>query len=146
MTSFTARADRRLIRANHQSQRFVLVELDRAARCRQARQRPPVNLAFVLDRSGSMAGDKIRLAKQAVEEAIGRLDAPRPVQRRRLRRGHRVVVESTAASPEACRNAVDRLRSIDARGSTNLGDGWLRGSRAGRAAPRPRPGSTGACC
>jgi len=36
-------------------------------------ERAPVNLAFVLDRSGSMGGQKIRLAAQAVEEAIGRL-------------------------------------------------------------------------
>ena len=38
-----------------------------------------------------------------------------------------VVVESTHASAEARRGAIERLRSIDARGSTNLGEGWLRG-------------------
>ncbi len=35
--------------------------------------RPPVNLAFVLDSSGSMLGQKLQLAVQAVEEAIRRL-------------------------------------------------------------------------
>jgi Ca-activated chloride channel family protein len=38
-----------------------------------------------------------------------------------------VVIESTPASAEARRNAVDRLARIDARGSTNLADGWFRG-------------------
>ena len=38
-----------------------------------------------------------------------------------------VVVESTHASAEARRGAVERLAPIDARGSTNLGEGWLRG-------------------
>jgi hypothetical protein len=39
-----------------------------------------------------------------------------------------VVVESTPASREAKALAVDRLRTIDARGSTNLAEGWLRGA------------------
>lgn len=37
--------------------------------------RPPVNLALVLDRSGSMSGSKLRKAKQATIEALRRLDA-----------------------------------------------------------------------
>lgn len=74
MTSITVRADRRLIRSSARSQRFVLVELT-APPATQIRRRPPVNLAFVLDRSGSMSGEKIALAKRAVEEAIGRFDA-----------------------------------------------------------------------
>ena len=37
------------------------------------------------------------------------------------------MVESTPASPEAKRNALARLSTIDARGSTNLAEGWLRG-------------------
>lgn len=39
------------------------------------RQRTPVNVAIVLDRSGSMAGAKIEHAKQAAAIAIDRLDA-----------------------------------------------------------------------
>ena len=38
-----------------------------------------------------------------------------------------VVIESTHASAEARRGAIERLRSVEARGSTNLGEGWLRG-------------------
>ncbi len=37
-------------------------------------QRPAVDLAFVIDRSGSMAGRPVELAKQAVSQAIGMLD------------------------------------------------------------------------
>ena len=37
--------------------------------------RPAIDLAFVIDRSGSMAGRPIELAKQAVSQAIGMLDS-----------------------------------------------------------------------
>ena len=69
----TARADRRLIRPNARSHRFVLVELSAPSSPRRL-ERAAVNLAFVIDRSGSMSGAKLALAKQAVEAAIARLD------------------------------------------------------------------------
>src|SRR4029078_5312634 len=69
------RPDRRLIRANGRSERFLLVDLAAPTVPRAPpRRRPPVNLGFVLDRSGSMGGqNKIGLARQAVLEAVHRL-------------------------------------------------------------------------
>ena len=49
--SFIVRADRRLIRPAHRSRRHVLVRIA-APELHHDRQRPPVNVAFVLDRSG----------------------------------------------------------------------------------------------
>ena len=118
--------DRRLIRPTAHSQRFVLATIA-APRATTERERAPVNLAIVLDRSGSMSGEKIRVAKVAVEEAIARL---RPDDRFCVVVYDDVVdvvIESTPASAEARRGAIERLRSVDARGSTNLGEGWLRG-------------------
>ena len=74
-----------------------------------------------------MSGEKIRVAKVAVEEAIARL---RPDDRFSVVVYDDVVdvvIESTPASAEARRGAIERLRAVDARGSTNLGEGWLRG-------------------
>jgi Mg-chelatase subunit ChlD len=125
--TLTARSDRRYVRSAHRSERFVLVELEAPAATSKP-QRDPVNLAFVLDRSGSMSGRKLELAKRAVETAVDRL---LPTDRfavvcydDRID----VVVEGTTASREAKSNAIDRLRSIDARGSTDLAGGWLRGA------------------
>jgi Ca-activated chloride channel homolog len=126
-SKLAARSDRRFIRSTHRSERFVLVELEAPPTTKQP-GRDPVNLAFVLDRSGSMSGRKLEFAKRAVETAI---EALLPTDRfavvcydDRID----VVVEGTNASREAKTNAVERLRDIDARGSTDLGGGYLRGA------------------
>ena len=125
--TLSARSDRRYIRSAHRSERFVLVELEAPPAPARA-GRDPVNLAFVLDRSGSMSGGKLELAKRAIETAVDRL---LPTDRFAIvcyDERIDVVVEGTAASREAKTNAIERLRSIGARGSTDLAGGWLRGA------------------
>ena len=126
-TGLRVRTDRNLIRSTHRSERFVLIELD-APPATAERKREPVNLAFVLDRSGSMGGRKIELARKAVETAIDRLLPEDRFAVVAYDDHIDVVVESTPASREAKDGAIAQLRRIDARGSTDLGGGWLKGA------------------
>ena len=124
--TFELLAERTLIDAESASTRHVLVRIQAPAADSDS-ERLPVNLAFVLDRSGSMQGEKIRLAREATLTAI-----------RTLRERDRfsvvtyddeveVVVPATAATTEARHEAERRLRDVTARRMTDLCGGWLAG-------------------
>ncbi|UZX14696.1 VWA domain-containing protein [Thermus sp. PS18] len=89
-------------------------------------ERPPLNLAFVLDRSGSMAGDKLRFAKKAVAYAVENLRPHDRVAVVIYDHQVEVVVPSTLAGNKE--EILRRLRPVRPRGSTNLHAGWLEGS------------------
>jgi Ca-activated chloride channel family protein len=121
---FEVETDRPLI-ASDSVTRYVLATI--VAPEGAARERPPVNLGLVLDRSGSMGGDKIRLARDAAVAAIRRLDSRDRFCVVAYDDVVEVVVPSTAASARAVADAVRAIMSIEARGSTDLCAGWLRG-------------------
>jgi Ca-activated chloride channel family protein len=125
----TVRTDRRLIRSGGRSERFLLVELVAPTVPRDPnRKRPPVNLAFVVDRSGSMAGrNKLSLAKQAVEEALARLDENDRFSVVVYDERVEIPSPSAPASGAARAEASRALVGVDPRGSTDLGNGWLTG-------------------
>ena len=123
--TFDIRQDRAYLRAPSRSTRYLVVRL--AAPDARRSGRLPVNVSLVLDRSGSMGGPKIRLAKEAVGRAIATLDARDRFSVVFYDDTIDVVVPSTPATADARAAASEALQRVDARGSTNLFGGWMRG-------------------
>ena len=90
--------------------------------------RPPVSVALVLDRSGSMAGSKIDMARAAVDHAVRLLKPTDHLAVVCYDDKITTVLDRTLATKEAKTLAARRLGDIDARGNTDLSGGWLRGS------------------
>lgn len=108
-------------------ERYVWLRIE-APQTETRADRAPLDIGLVIDRSGSMSGDKIRLAKKA---AAGAVDVLRQTDACAL------VVYDYAVDVLAPRGFVDaaqreRLRRamtmFDARGNTDLFGGWMRGA------------------
>lgn len=121
------RSDRTLIRTAGGSRRYSLVKLT-APTPPPREGRAPANISFVLDRSGSMEGDrKFELVREAVDKALGLLQQDDRFSVVVYDDRIDLVMESTPASAEAKQAARAKLARISPRNSTDLGGGWLRG-------------------
>ena len=124
---FDVRSDRALIRAAGGSRRYAMVSFTAPLAPPKA-DRMPINVSFVMDRSGSMAGErKIELVREAVDKAIGMLREDDRFSVVIYDSEIDVLMESTPASAEAKRAARKQLERITARSVTDLGGGWLCG-------------------
>ena len=89
--------------------------------------RAPVNVAIVIDKSGSMSGEKIAKAKDAAIMAIDRLNCNDIVSVVTYDSGVNVLVPATKVADKEM--ILCRIRNIRAEGSTALYDGVRKGAR-----------------
>lgn len=88
-------------------------------------ERPPLNIGVVLDRSGSMAGDKLDHAKKAIEFLIQHLSAQDTFS---LVTYDKRVTVNYAPNVVSNKDVISQaLQKIKAGSTTNLSGGWLQG-------------------
>ena len=139
--SFPLRTDLSFLPSGSPATRYMLVSFT-APEVPRATQRPSISVSFVLDRSGSMGGSKLALARDAVRQALAMLHSDDRFSLVAYDDQVDVVVETVTASTEARRNALTRLEAIGAGTALDDVDAPRRGagrqwSPSGEAEPDP---------
>lgn len=88
-------------------------------------ERIPLNLSIVLDRSGSMGGEKLSYARRAAADLVRRLRPEDVVSV--VAYDHEVTTVAEPHTGTEHGDLPDQIEQIEAGGSTNLSGGWLRG-------------------
>lgn len=99
--------------------------------------RKPTDYVVVLDRSGSMSGEKkMDYAHQAIASLIGQLKSSDRFALVTFDDQIEVPIELTSISRKNQYSVINTIRSISPRGSTNLGGGLIEGIRVANSASR----------
>jgi Ca-activated chloride channel family protein len=119
----TVRLEHSVLAVEQEHELHVMVEVA-VPDLEEAAERPPLGVALALDRSGSMAGPKLAVARRCARWLAERL---RPADELALVAfDHRVRLLAPLASVDANRMRA-AIATIGPGGQTNLSGGWLRG-------------------
>jgi Ca-activated chloride channel family protein len=99
------------------------------------RARPPMELALVIDTSGSMAGAKIESARSAATRLVANLRDGDIVALDVFSDTARTVVPPTRIDPASRKEITRAIRALTVSGSTNMFDGLTLGENQVAAAP-----------
>ena len=134
----TTQLDLDVIAIERDDQLSLLVELT-APTPEPAAERSPRTLVVVLDRSGSMAGERLNGAKAALTALVDRLD---PADRFGLVTFDDEVRVEIPAEPMTDKNAAKhRIAGVQPGNMTNLSAGYLRGLQEAQRAKTPAGGA-----
>ncbi len=118
--------ERRILASDKPETAVVKVGLTGAAL--PAGERPAVNLSLVLDRSGSMQGDRIAKAREAAIAAVERLDDRDYISVVVFDDRIDVLAGAQTASEKNKAAIVEKLRMVEARGATAIFGGVSAGA------------------
>jgi Ca-activated chloride channel homolog len=118
--------DRAILPANTKDTAIVRIGLDCIPLPRHG-HRPPINLALVIDRSGSMSGDKIEQAREAALRLVRQLGPDDIVSLVAYDTGVETLVEARRVR-HARRELESAIRGLEASGNTALHGGVSRGA------------------
>ncbi len=124
--TFNALFDGDLISREVPTERILEVELV-APLSSTSTNRPALNLALVIDRSGSMQGAKLEYVKRAAEHVLDLLTERDQVALVIYDSEVDLLSASVSVTAGNRSHLKARIRQVSARSSTNLGGGWLKG-------------------
>jgi Ca-activated chloride channel homolog len=121
--SMTVHVDRPVVRSDVPSDIDIVVNLMTSRGLEGQPAKRPINLCLVIDRSGSMSGDKLEQAKRACIDIFRSLTPDDHFSV--LAFDNEVISVINPQTPAA--EVEDRIRALDTGGSTNLSKGWYLG-------------------
>jgi Ca-activated chloride channel family protein len=128
--TLTARPERHFIRSSGSATHVVYSVKASSHSASSQDRRPAITLALVIDRSGSMVGNKLDMAKEAALAVLDRLTEQDQVALVIYDNEIDTIQTRTLVSAELKRRIRSLLKEVQARGSTALHEGWLRGCDA----------------
>ncbi len=120
--------DRRLIWARGGSVRYLVARVTAHGLAADApAERKPLNIALVVDASGSMGGGKLEAAKQAALGLIEQLTANDRLTLVSFASDVQVHLDAVPVHADNRRTICDAVSGLVTRGMTNLSGGWFAG-------------------
>lgn len=123
-----ARWDKDLVPTGRSSQRNLLLEITAPPKPEQSSRRAPINLALVVDRSGSMRGDRIAAARYAASGIVDALDERDRLSLVIFDNEVDPLLKGVAMDAIGKRQARGLIERVHSRGMTNLSAGWFEGA------------------
>ena len=126
MLQLECRVDRGLLPVGRPAERYALMTL-KMPEVDSSKARLPVNLSLILDRSGSMQGDKLQFVKRAVAHTVRHLTPSDVVSIVAYDDEVEIVAPSFQVTPQDTKAALANVEKVWAGGKTNLSLGWFTG-------------------
>lgn len=132
---FDAMFDRNLIWKKGRSARYLVVEVKAPEKMPDITCEPkPLNLALVIDASGSMQGPRLEAAKEAARGVVKSLSDRDRLSLVSFSDDIITHAEGLLCNETVKQEAVRNIEQITSRQTTNLAAGWLRGAECAATA------------